>query len=447
MNNVICSQALKQHLLQSKKSIEKIVHCLSIVGKISLILVCFSAKSQTPYWYYTFDNSGLENTNDGGLSSCANNCDLTGPIGVAGIRFRLNCTGSRLYCNTMEGCYHVSYLHDTSTIVSDQGTPTESWKNQWINNVGTNRVDGSATIGTPPRWLYNTADANTFWVVPSNPFYVTPTAVSNSNGCTAPLMQMNAMMREENFSDAVHDTIIPDPDSAFFKYGYKEIFYSYAKENPAILNLGAANDVLYQQEFSEIDQGNIGVFDDVEQDMMNKDNQVALAKLYSLQDQNVMEYNKKFALQVCIIYSDTIEPDAATLLQMENIAYQHPFYGGEAVWIMRARLHLDIEDDMPQFRRANTQMQNVRANTTESNFDLVPNPSNSFTTLVSKIKFEEKDRLEIADAVGEVLVRHQMPKDEKVFSFRIASLKTGIYFCRIIRANKVVETKRLIVMH
>ncbi|MBK8846510.1 MAG: hypothetical protein IPO27_08230 [Bacteroidetes bacterium] len=45
-----------------------------------------------------------------------------------------------------------------------------------------------------------------------------------------------------------------------------------------------------------------------------------------------------------VIDNEQLELDSATRAQLESIAYQKAIEGGEAVYIARAMLHLDLED-------------------------------------------------------------------------------------------------------
>ncbi|MBK9413040.1 MAG: hypothetical protein IPN61_06365 [Bacteroidetes bacterium] len=50
--------------------------------------------------------------------------------------------------------------------------------------------------------------------------------------------------------------------------------------------------------------------------------------------------------------NDTL-PDSLQISLLENIAFQYPSSGGEAVYWARAILHLDIEDNMISLRKRN----------------------------------------------------------------------------------------------
>ncbi|MEO0310818.1 MAG: hypothetical protein RIQ89_475, partial [Bacteroidota bacterium] len=248
-----------------------------------------------------------------------------------GFNFLGDCKLTNLYCNTNENCWHGMYLEDVSTVISDQGTTSQSWNNKWTGNLD-NKVDGSQLAGNPIKWYYKPADGPQFNPNPSGPF-ILPITASGNYPCTAPQGPMNNDEREAAFGGTVRDSTEDDPDSTYFKQAADESFYKIAKSNEAVLDLNVPVDQLYQAKFDELQAGNIGKYEEVVTAIDEGEKQIAIQKLSTIVDQNAIEQNKKYVAGVLAsIYDVRLDADSDTIVALRAIAYTHPFYGGEAVY-------------------------------------------------------------------------------------------------------------------
>ena len=103
------------------------------------------------------------------------------------------------------------------------------------------------------------------------------------------------------------------------------------------MQLNVSSDVVYEDEFANLSLTNIGMFESIEDDISNDDKVTALQKLYALDDDNLQESNKKYVLTKYLENDiDELKTNPSYVTQLNSIAHQHPFYGGEAVYFARA---------------------------------------------------------------------------------------------------------------
>ena len=117
------------------------------------------------------------------------------------------------------------------------------------------------------------------------------------------------------------------------------------------------NSNLYgKRKFNELRRTNIGAFEVVKDLLAANDNLTALNKLNAMVNWNRIDANNTFmGILVAINYDPSGDDDADTLQRVIDISSEHPFYGGEAVYMARAMLHIDVPDELPLLRMAPSQ--------------------------------------------------------------------------------------------
>lgn len=381
-----------------------------------------------------------------------NNIIKMGP----GIRVFEDNTRTNLLCNTFNECIHGVYLDPAgiNNKLSDQGDKvyngstldlanSKSWKNKWVNNIDPNRISGTLAPLYQVDWLYTT----------TIPEYLPINNVSGLNTficgqetpiCNPPLMDDRD--RNEEFAGIIQDTIIPDPDSSTFKYLNREAFYLMAKQNPQLLNMGVPSDALYQQEFNQISQENIGKIADARAAMENDDYTAALFKLYSLVNQNQQEDNMKQTLTINMQgFSTNPAPDVAAVSTLVDIAHQHPFYGGPAVYYARALLRINVEDVLPQLRKAHQQKDNVRNSVKASSLITIPNPTTNNAVIKSNTSFVKGSTLIIENSLGIVVKSYKLPENVSDFSINTSEFVSGIYNCMVVSQSGIASTRLTVI--
>ncbi len=96
-----------------------------------------------------------------------------------------------------------------------------------------------------------------------------------------------------------------------------------------------------------------------------------------------------------------------------------------AVYYARAMLRLNIEDVLPQLRKAYTQQQAKQNTAVVSNLTAYPNPTQNTLTIVSNQPFESGSMLIIENTIGNTLQQFNLPVNNNNFSFSTLSYQMG----------------------
>ena len=232
-------------------------------------------------------------------------------------------------------------------------------------------------------------------------------------------------------------------DSVEYAHGDKAFFYKQAKDNPEYLNLGYPTDVLYQLKYNLIAQSNIGKFEDIKASLSSKEIQEAINKLNSMQNLNSIDENNKFISGLIALgYDVDLDLDSDTIALVTLIALQHPFYGGEAVYMARAMLRTDVHDQLPQYRKSN------RPKVTKPITNTVvvyPNPTTKDVTLFSNQPFSQSE-LRIYNSFGEQIRFIVLPDQQSIFNVSLDELPSGIYSIKITSKNILVKQDKIVLL-
>ncbi len=210
--------------------------------------------------------------------------------------------------------------------------------------------------------------------------------------------------------------------------------------------MNAPADIMYQQKYSAIAQSNIGKIADARAAMENDDHTAALLKLYSLVNQNQQEDNMNQTLALNIQgFSTNPSPDPAAITTLTDIAHQHPFYGGAAVYYARAMLRLNIEDVLPQLRKAHHQNNIVKNNAAPSLLSVSPNPATNTAIIKSNTPFIKGSILRLENTLGHVAKSYKLPEGVSNFLINTSELGSGVYYCKVISQNSVTSTRLTII--
>lgn len=373
---------------------------------------------------------------------------------AAGFNIFDDCTNDNLYCNLMDNCYNGVFLDDQNpnNRMTDQGVAvfnpnydhdlSTSWHNRWKNNID-NKVDGLYN-GANFRWLYSDAPYDPEYDPSPSAFMVFPqSCLLSLSGCTTPTSFIDDEKRKEAFGKAVGDSSEAEIDSVEYAHGDKAFFYKQAKDNPDYLNLGYPTDVLYQLKYNLIAQTNIGKFEDIKASLSSKEIQEAINKLNSMQNLNSIDENNKFISGLIALgYDVDLDLDSDTVALVTAIALQHPFYGGEAVYMARAMLRIDVHDQMPIYRKGIR----PKGNKSINNIVVVyPNPTTNSFTIFSNQLFNESE-LKIYNSYGEQIRFIELPEQQSIFNVSLEDLPSGIYSIKITSLNKLVKQDKLVLI-
>lgn len=374
---------------------------------------------------------------------------------AAGFNVFDDCTNDNLYCNLMDNCYNGLFLDDQNpnNRMTDQGVPvftgvfyehdlSTTWNNRWKDNID-NKVDGLYNQSAF-RWLYSDAPYDPEYApIPSGPMITPLSCLLSLAGCTTPTSFVDDEKRKEAFGKAVGDSSETEIDSVEYAHGDKAFFYKQAKDNPEYLNLGYPTDVLYQLKYNLIAQTNIGKFEDIKASLSSKEIQEAISKLNSMQNLNSIDENNKFISELIALgYDVDLDMDSDTIALVTSIALQHPFYGGEAVYMARAMLRIDVHDQLPQYRKAN-RPKGVKSIT--NSVVVYPNPTTDIVTIFSNLPFVESE-LRIYNSYGKELRLLKISDQQNMFNFSLDEFPSGIYSIKISSKNVLLKQDKIVLI-
>jgi hypothetical protein len=368
----------------------------------------------------------------------------------AGFNIFDDCRNSDLLCNEMIGCYHGVYLDPNSptSLLSTQGNYTgvpandKTWDNKWTSNVGSTKVDGATWGNQLIRWVYDSSLPSTSdWSPAPSAIFVLTAPGDLHNGCYIPQM-LNEQERNALFGDAVGDSTDTDGDSLEFVLTDKETFYKQVKKEPSILDLNVASDYDYATAFAALQTTNIGKYEQVKEDISVNDKTTALQNLIAITDANAIDANKKYvASLIAMEFNPASDADSDTVAVLTNIAYLHPFYGGQAVYWARGILRLKIEDELPTLRRSHEQKENSELFSEGIHGKLFPIPANESATFAYEHKENVRVIITILDALGTSLMSYTFEGNE--INFPVSNLAPGIYYVRVYEDSAVKEEHKL----
>ena len=153
----------------------------------------------------------------------------------------------------------------------------------------------------------------------------------------------------------------------------------------------------------------------------------------AIADTNWIEYNKKAVNDLYINkYLKRIPFTAADSSVLENIALQHAVTGGDAVFMARAMLRIEVHEQPLPLRKQKDTVQK----TGNSNITLYPNPASNKVHLSGG---SGKVLAKIYDHTGRLVLEQTVTN-----TINISSLETGVYSIKIFEHDEMIYYDRLV---
>jgi len=373
------------------------------------------------------------NVSDNIVTNIPIGCDIAG-----------NAFNSQITCNIWDKCQRGINLFNA--IVPIQGDVDKPTGNQWLdqNPTPTNRIDGTLfTCPTCPpappiSWYYN-ASSGEFDVNPSNLSVVYPDPIGYHNCYDNPTSNGTNRIKDIWYliNSSNSNSYTPEANFQMREYAYRLL-----KDSIQLLYNAGPTNITLQNFFNLTALSSVSALYNVEQYF--NDDQLAEAAIYNsgLQSSELIEYNN---IVVNAIYSsnydsDTIRYDAGQRQQLFAIAYQSPNLGGEAVYRARAILNLDIDDTHFAYRLANADSSTIRE------LFIYPNPSTGKFTINYNFEKEEIVNLTVFNLVGESVGKYNFKSEDKLNSFDLTHLSSGVYTIKSESTSKPISVNRIIIL-
>ena len=347
------------------------------------------------------------------------------------MRFVSSCNNDDLTCNTMDNCYKGIYLD--VALMTPQGTGGNPWDNKWTNYPAVERVTGTSAAGAI-NWYhqgptcYSFSCGNDFSQGPFPSTVIFPYPFETGPECGGG--GGNKVQKIINIaSDNIAYTEYPD-ESRYFD---KEFAYlTLAKDTNLRDSL-----TLLQDFYSTEGQTNIGKFAEADANILNGDLVAALAKLNIIVDENTIEYNKKYVRIIELqneINGINVFNEQETI-ELNNIAHQNAWEGGDAVFDARRLLMLEVDDQENNLRIG------FQKNVLQGrSLDVFPNPTSGEINFTSEIS--ENTELVILDTYG----RKILVKNFNSGKATVENLEEGIYTVELFFNQNLINVHKFIVI-
>jgi len=134
---------------------------------------------------------------------------------------------------------------------------------------------------------------------------------------------------------------------------------------------------------------------------------------------------------------------AGVLPLLGEVRWGSPWEGGDAVYIARNMLNLDMDAIAADFAKAPPKQ---FADVAPSNAKLYPNPAKDEVMIEFGNALKTNAVLEIYGYAGNVLQTFVLQTGYQFISVSIKELKSGIYYYRIISNNEVIAKDKLLII-
>ncbi len=305
-----------------------------------------------------------------------------------------------------------------SSAPSTNGT---GYMNTWVDQ-NSDRVEGF--IGLPISWYHGGPPGFSNQDAPVNngPQWqgIIPKPNANeANDCSKDDWYLNRM---SGYAGLVFDSI--RYEGAYGEqhhYGHRNSFYKFFAADTSRLE-GTGSDTMYRHVYNQIGISNVGKYQQVIQKTSGRNYAEAYALLETIEDTNYYESQLKTVLSIYLnrIISDSVLNAQDTAILTE-IAYQNYLIGGEAVYLARAILRLEIEDGPI----GESRIKNPAPKKTTRFFTVHPNPATDWLELNYSNEDQVK-HLVIYDISG-----RQIKMAGNTRTIKLIDLQPGLYFINI----------------
>ncbi|MBK8845846.1 MAG: T9SS type A sorting domain-containing protein [Bacteroidetes bacterium] len=361
----------------------------------------------------------------------------TSAVGGSAIRFFNSQQINTVHCNQMDTC-RIGVRFDASNI-GDQGSAAAAQENTWYFPTGYFAFSKDLSSAFPT-WFYRPGpialpyQSTAIQMSPTG--FVTPNTGTITNDCEVPCPGCPNERMAAFVSDAAEFSNLSFEE----KINGKIDIFNQLSSDSTLMYAGISSDLILQNFYDSMYYfSNAGLLQMVNEFVMDSLVQGAVMVNDIIIPENNVENNFKnfneVYLQTWAVDNFTTSASHQSIL--ENIAYQNPLNGGEAVYSARVLLGLDFVDFTSNVNRLNNNIES------EMPLSIVyPNPTNDYIYLNPSLS--GAFNLEIYDSKGTLLIRKEITDNRHI---QVSELSDGIYFVKIILQNQAYSYSSFIVKH
>jgi hypothetical protein len=269
-----------------------------------------------------------------------------------------------------------------------------------------------------------------------------------SAGANSLSAALGGKLTEELYSLDIRDELMGDvvsgendyvKNNVALKIWDEQFAYSILREEPALLNLGSDEDLVYQNYYDSITSTNTGwIQKSIDYLSQNKFDSAALANGNSVAS-NKIESNRKTVNEILLAHYQMELPvlDSDQVNILTPIGYSDPLTNGEAVYATRVLLGID-PDGSVKYEEATEEFAAGQLPWLK----IYPNPASNQLNIVCNTDAAPA-MLNIYSITGIFVLQLELVKDQT--SLDISDLKEGVYIIRARNGDLPVCYNKLIV--
>ena len=367
----------------------------------------------------------------------------------SGIYSTSSCNNSMFACNFLDTCAY-GFNFDNA-VIGDQfpGAGGNSTGNEWYSN--TKYIIGSTdTIN----WHF-ISGLNTD-PYPTSNLYVYGITFDTATG-GSPCDDLRSLdiadiidIRERRIGKIVRNQ--NNYDTLNFEFKMRDSIYAYGilKSDTTLLSTGTSDDTLYNNFYDYAMNSNIGKFQQIKDLGYNSQANIINQNVVPtcLIEENQKTVNSIYLSEVAYI-SDTAhleryQYDSTEISVLEDIAYQNPMSGGDAVFMARIMLFIDIRNIEMTNRylsiKNNTPLEKIK------DYKLYPNPNDGNMILEYSIEGNKTSLFSIYDMTGRLVKQQSLSSENKTTVINAVELSGGAYYFVIKVGDEKVKADKLIIV-
>ncbi len=371
--------------------------------------------------------------------------------GIVGIS---SCNNSMLACNNLDTCYYGFKF--TSANIGQQfpyGTAVPSG-NVWTNITG--------SFG----WITGTVTPTSYWYG-DFPLFSNSGVIGDSILITSNLDSCNSYHvhegggsgeeREKKLGKIIRGENIYDSLGTEFKLRDSVYAYKTLKADTTLLTLGTTDDILYQKFYDSTKTKNIGSFQKVVayvKDATQTDTTAAIITNQNIPTRCSIEENQKLVNSIYLNeirhnadslgnYEDRYKYDSSEIAQLQNVAYQNPIKGGDAVFMARIMLFIDVID-LEMTKSLIIHLTKPDPHQVEI-YKLYPNPNDGVMQFTYLLNEGETGYLKIYNSQGQKVSSYKLLNGATILNINEKQLMNGAYFYIVYVNNERVFADRFII--
>ena len=252
-------------------------------------------------------------------------------------------------------------------------------------------------------------------------------------------------------------------DSVSCESKLRDSAFAYRKlsSNTSMLSMGTNDDAIYQRFYNTTKDVNIGKFQQIKTLAKSKtqtDINAASSVNQSVNTKLLVEDNQKAVntiylkekahnLDTANAIRHRYKYDANELATLNNIAYQNPKKGGNAVYMARVMLGIIVFDNDVKEKSLRRKSIAPIPIAKQLSYQLFPNPNNGNMNLLYSMNKASKGDFYLYDITGSLIKKYTLQSGENnLFLINETELNNGVYLYKVVIDNEVKISDKLIII-